>query len=277
MAEPVFAFTDAAVPRAYDAYLVPRLFAPWAELLLDAAAVGAGDVVLDVATGPGTVARAASRRAGPRGRVVATDRSLSMLGVARSKPPIVGGAPIEYVAAPAESLAALPVVRETRFGVALCQQGLQFFPDRVGALRAMRGALRGGGRLGAAVWTRVEENGIFAAIRDALLDAGIAPLAELMAVPFLGPGARELAEEAAAAGFHSPRVEERELPLTFEGGPGQLHAAIAGTPLAPHLAELPADAQARLAAALRRRLVPLTTPTGAVTAPMRSHILTATA
>jgi hypothetical protein len=41
--------TDA--PRAYERYLVPALFAPWAERLLDLAAVGPGERVLDVAGG----------------------------------------------------------------------------------------------------------------------------------------------------------------------------------------------------------------------------------
>jgi ubiquinone/menaquinone biosynthesis C-methylase UbiE len=50
--------------QVYDEVFVPRLFTPWAELLLDAVEPGAGEALLDVATGPGTVARlAAVRRA----------------------------------------------------------------------------------------------------------------------------------------------------------------------------------------------------------------------
>ncbi len=49
--------------------LVPVVFEPWAEVLLDAVGVTAGDRVLDVASGTGVVARAAARRAGPQGRV----------------------------------------------------------------------------------------------------------------------------------------------------------------------------------------------------------------
>jgi len=52
-----FQFTDDAVPRAYEEVLVPRLFEPWALLLLDECNLGPNAVVLDVATGPGTVAR----------------------------------------------------------------------------------------------------------------------------------------------------------------------------------------------------------------------------
>ena len=39
--------------------------------------------------------------------------------------------------------------------VALCQQGLQFFPDKALALREMRRVLARGGRLALSVWNNV--------------------------------------------------------------------------------------------------------------------------
>ncbi|HUP69265.1 MAG TPA: hypothetical protein VM142_05555 [Acidimicrobiales bacterium] len=57
---------------AYDA-VVPFMFTPWGEALLDEVGVDRGDAVLDVATGPGTVARVAATRAGPSGTVTACD------------------------------------------------------------------------------------------------------------------------------------------------------------------------------------------------------------
>src|SRR5215467_4709473 len=54
-----FQFTDDTVPREYDEVLVPRLFEPWALLLLDECNFHPNAIVLDVAAGPGTVARMA--------------------------------------------------------------------------------------------------------------------------------------------------------------------------------------------------------------------------
>ena len=88
-----FQFTDDAVPRAYDEVLVRRLFEPWALLLLDECNLRPNAVALDVATGPGTVARVAAKRIGSGGRVVATDISRPMLDVANSKPSLPDAAP----------------------------------------------------------------------------------------------------------------------------------------------------------------------------------------
>ena len=47
-----FQFTEGSVPKAYNEYLVPRVFEPWAHRLLDEVELGSGDIVLDIATGP---------------------------------------------------------------------------------------------------------------------------------------------------------------------------------------------------------------------------------
>ena len=46
-------FSDESVAAAYDRLFTANLFVPWARLLVELVAVRPGDVVLDVATGPG--------------------------------------------------------------------------------------------------------------------------------------------------------------------------------------------------------------------------------
>ena len=60
-ADPVAARSPAEV---YEAEFVPALFRPFAGAVLDAAAVGRGQRVLDVACGTGVLARAAAARVG---------------------------------------------------------------------------------------------------------------------------------------------------------------------------------------------------------------------
>ena len=73
----------AEAAEVYEAAFVPAFFAQWAPRLLDAAGVGNGHCVLDVACGTGIVARGAADRVGPSGEVVGLDLSDAMLAVAR--------------------------------------------------------------------------------------------------------------------------------------------------------------------------------------------------
>ncbi|NIU07695.1 MAG: hypothetical protein GWN81_02260, partial [Phycisphaerae bacterium] len=52
-----FSFGDDAVAESYDDVLVPILFEPWAELLVDEHQPWAGKKILDMATGTGILAQ----------------------------------------------------------------------------------------------------------------------------------------------------------------------------------------------------------------------------
>ncbi len=109
------------------------ILGPWAPLLVEAARLAVGERVLDVACGTGVVARAAAERVGRGGRVVGIDLNPGMIAVAQSLPAI-DGAPIEWLERSVLDLG----LDDASFDVVLCQQGLQFFPDKTVALREMR-------------------------------------------------------------------------------------------------------------------------------------------
>ena len=150
--------------RVYDEIMVPRMFEPWGNVLLDELALAPGEAVLDIATGPGTIARLAAARVGPSGRVVGCDLSPAMLAIARGKPPIPGAAPISYIECSADALD----VPSDSVDAVTCQQGLQFFPDRPAALAEMRRAARGGARLGIAVWGPIEQTPPYDAVAQGI-------------------------------------------------------------------------------------------------------------
>lgn len=138
---------------AFDAFFGPALFVPGARSLLQRADPRPGERVLDLACGTGTLARHVAPAVGPGGAVVAVDINPGMLSVARAKPaPGSGGgdrgARIDWMLGSALALA----FDDGSFDLVLCQQGLQFFPDRVGALREVRRVLRPGGRIALNVW-----------------------------------------------------------------------------------------------------------------------------
>jgi ubiquinone/menaquinone biosynthesis C-methylase UbiE len=265
-----FQFTNPSVPKAYDEFFVPRLFEPWAKLLLDEVDLQPGEAVLDVATGPGTVARLAAARLGSEGRVVATDIALPMLDVARAKPVVAGAAPIEYVQSPAAPLAA---PRGT-FDAVLCQQGLQFFPDRPAALREMHRVLKPNGRAAIAVWVQIERHQIFAAYHAALCATVPAELASLMTAPFSWPSGAALKGAAEEAGFREIRLLTRSLPMVLEGGLDQAVRSFSATPVSPGVAALPPDVQETFFARVRHEMAPLQSD-GKVIGEMTSNIIIA--
>ncbi len=219
-------FTAASVPANYERHLAPYLFEPWAELLLDEVAPAPGAAVLDVASGTGVVARAAARRVGTDGRVVATDISPAMIDFLAGHPPEPGAAPIETGIVPATELD----FAHDEFDVVLCQQGMPFISDRAGAVREMRRVLRPGGVAGIAVFSPGHRVLPFGLLNGALRDVGAEP-------PFPGGydetsyvlSAAETAALFSGAGFTDIEAREVEL-VTRWPGVDTLVAALSGTP-----------------------------------------------
>ena len=264
-------FSVGSIAGVYEEIYVPRIFMPWARLLLDRAALRPGEAVLDIATGPGTVARIAAERLGPQGHVVGADFSEAMIAIARAKPQNAGAAPIEYLVSPAAPLD----VDDEAFDVVTCQQGLQFFPDRAAATREMHRALKPGGRVVAAVWREIALQPSFAALDDALCECLAADQVEPYGAPFRWTSAEALQSAFADEGFVAVSVEQVRHPLTYEGGVAQVIASLAASPMATTIAALDSETAARLRSAAVRHLEPLLVD-GQVRTQMISNLVTAT-
>lgn len=250
-----FEAASVAAMEVYDDVFVPRLFTPWAEVLLDGVAPRAGETVLDVACGPGSVTRLAAGRVGPTGRVLGCDFSAAMLALARRKAIPAESAPVEYVEAPAD---VLPVAGES-FDVGVCQQGLQFFPDRSAALAELYRALRPGGRLGIAVWSAIEDSPVFAAMADALREATGGELADrYRAGPWGLAEAGDLQSLIAGAGFKDVCVELRTVEVIFEGGAAQFASTLAASGIAAEIEALRPEQRVELLEAFQKHANRLT-------------------
>jgi ubiquinone/menaquinone biosynthesis C-methylase UbiE len=171
---------EESTAEAHERYLVPLLFAPGAEVLIELAALGPGERVLDVACGTGSVARRAAQRVGATGTVVGPDVSESMLKVARKASSEIRPA-IEWRQGDARDIP----FPDAAFDVVFCQQGLQFFPDRSAALREMHRVLVPNGRLTLSVLRSIEHNSGWALLAE-VLERHVGPDAgAIMRSPFL--------------------------------------------------------------------------------------------
>lgn len=131
----------AEVGRAVDASAYDRYIGRWSRLfvpnLLAAAEIAAGHRVLDVATGTGEAALAATSVVGHAGVVIGADISAVMVGAARAR------LPDSYRAVVADGQAL--AFRDAGFDAVVCQLGLMFFPDPTRGLAEFRRVLRSGG------------------------------------------------------------------------------------------------------------------------------------
>jgi SAM-dependent methyltransferase len=239
-------FDVTSMSDAYERYLVPRIFKPWANVLVDFADVSKGEVVLDVASGTGVVAATAAERVGDSGRVVATDVSAAMLAQASATHPL-----IETVETAADDLA----VGDSSFDVALCQQGFQFLSDRPAAARAMMRVLRAPGRVVVAVWMCGPPLEPFDVYGHVLERFGLPePFPRAYAYDFcMSPEA--LGEVLTGAGFVDVAVETRVIEVSWPNLEDAVNG-IAGTPYGPPVTALDDEDQRAIAAALRGELRP---------------------
>ena len=142
---------------AYDQFTGrwSRAFAP---ILLSAAKVRSGQLVLEVSAGTGALAEAAGAEVGRTGRLIATDISLPMLRIAQAR---LGSLPVRAVAMDGQVLAC----RDGSCDAVICQLGLMYLPDPERGLREFRRVLRPRGRVAVQVWSvpaRVEYLGMLA-------------------------------------------------------------------------------------------------------------------
>lgn len=182
--------------ETYQAYFVPAILTPWARVLLEEYARPiSGEHALDVACGTGAVTRMVAPMVGASGRVVGLDVNPAMLAVARNLPMPVGAA-IEW----REESALAMTLPDSSFDLALCQQGLQFFPDRQAGVNEMRRVLKPGGRAVVACWQPLEHNPAIVGLMHAEARHLNEPI-ELLAGAFSLGDAGELRALFTAAGF----------------------------------------------------------------------------
>jgi ubiquinone/menaquinone biosynthesis C-methylase UbiE len=236
----------------FDQYFGPTVFAPWARVLLEYAAPQPGERALDLACGPGTVARQVAPVVGETGKVVALDINRAMLAVARSRP-APAGAPIDWRAGDATSLD-LP---DDAFDLVLCQQGLQFFPERAAAAREVRRVLTDEGRIVLNVWQALDRHPVFEALCEAEARHLGVPLSDV-ASPWSFPDAGELRALLSESGFQRIEIIAESLDARFPSPDRFVELTVlAGAAVVPTFDHEDAAARLALTEAVTREIEPV--------------------
>jgi SAM-dependent methyltransferase len=248
--------------RCTKQFFVPALFGQFAEPMLDAVAAVDGDRLLDVGAGTGVVARAALKRVGARGSVVAVDPNEGMLTVAKRLAPAM-----DIRRGVAEQL---PVDR-AEIDCVTSQFALMFFSDRRRAVEEMRRVLRPGGRVAAATWASVGDSPGYAAMVELLEETIGDWAADALRAPFC-LGTPELIGDVLRESFEDVTVVRRDGQAHFRSLDDWLYTEIRGWTLAERVDD---DQYTRLRRAAAMRLARFVTGDGSVRFAVPALIATA--
>lgn len=239
MAEQVeFSFGDDSIAKSYDKILVPSLFEPWAIHLIENNQPWKNKMVLDLACGTGVVTKELVSNVGPNGSVIALDINAQMLGIAKSKCKKWKNH-IDFIEGSCESLP----VADCSIDVVVCQQGFQFFPNRVSAALEIHRVLKPGGRVIISTWCPVSECQIFGVICDTLEILNENEISQMMRVPFDFITRGQLQEPFKTAGFSHIEVSKQEMAMYLVGDVNTALMVAYATPIAPKLKELSVEKQ----------------------------------
>ena len=180
------------------------MLAPFGRRLLRAAALKAGERVLDVGCGNGAVSLEASRAVGGSGRVTGLDLSAPMLEEARRRAD-EQGIDVSFVQGDAQSASF-----DQPFDVVVSRFGVMFFDDPETAFANLAKATRRGGRLCFVCWQEMFANEWIAVPAMAMVaHVGIPELPEPGAPgPFALADAQRTRHLLEAAGWSEAMVEE---------------------------------------------------------------------
>lgn len=222
------------------------------QALLDLAALRPGEHVLDLAAGPGLLARDAARHVAPGGWVLASDIAEGMLTEGLRRAASEGLTELLATACDAEHLS----FTSHSFDVTLLGLGLFIFPEPMLALAEIRRVLKPGGRLALSVWGRRQDVPLIHCAQDCIARLLPAPKVARPSVFRFGdaPALHALLEQA---GFSDIRIEPCPVTCHFDSPATywQAFLDLAGG-AAEALSRLPDETRQRLQEAVTDELAP---------------------
>ena len=263
MAAAAHPWDDAAVGWNDHAPMLTQWLRESTSAMLDAAHIGPGAHVLDIAAGSGDQTLDIARRVGPTGHVLATDISARILGLALTKLRDAGFGPdtLQTRVADAQALG----LDGAGFDAVVSRLGLMFCHTPLTAFKGIRAALKPGGRFAALVFSSPQHNPCIAIMAStAMRHAGLPPASAPAPGSLLSLGRPGLLESLLKdAGFTDINVRAMAAYMCL---PSTQHyvdfVRTAGLPIKAILAPLSEAAQQAAWADITSQLDQFTTPTG---------------
>ena len=180
-----------------------------------------GEVVLEIAAGTGLVTSRLADSVGPTGRVLGTDISDQMVGLATA------ANDHEYVSFERMGAEEL-TLDDSVFDLAVCALGMMYVPNPNAAIAEMYRVTKPGGRVAISVWGPRNKCGwadLFPIV-DAHVTSEVCPM-------FFHLGGEQVLENALVrAGFEHVQVDRISREISFDNDDHALEAAFLGGPVA---------------------------------------------
>jgi len=256
-----------SIPAIYDQYMVPLIFAPYAQLVAERVKLLRPRRILETAAGTGVVTEAL-HHALPEAEIVATDLNAPMLEQASRR---LGGSSVRFQPADAQQLP----FADASFDLVVCQFGVMFFPDKIRANSEAHRVLREGARYLLVIWDRVEHNlaTMTAGRAVALLFPGEGPRF-YERIPFRYHDVGMIERDLLAAGFTDIEFETVELRSRAASARDAAIALVQGTPMRSDIEQIDAAMLGRATDAAAEALRQFEGP-GGFDAPMSARLVTA--
>jgi ubiquinone/menaquinone biosynthesis C-methylase UbiE len=259
---------DGSIPEAYDRYLGPLLFEPFAADLARRLAKPRALKVLEVAAGTGIVTRRLLEVLPANGRLTVTDLNEPMLAHARLK---IGEDPrVHWRQADALELP----FSDGEFDAVVCQFGLMFFPDKARSIREFYRVLAPGGHLLLSVWDSLQANPHATVAQSAIVEFFSVDPPQFYAIPFSYYDTAEIRKVVAAAGFTNVEIET--IKLTGESPSAALAAKgfVRGNPVVNTIRERAPDKLVDIERLAAKRLNERYGP-DPIRIPLQAHVVSA--
>jgi len=262
-------FSNDSIALAYDQVMVPLLFEPWTERLIIENSPWSSRYVLDLACGTGAVTKSLLNQVTCTGKVYALDSNIAMLSINKAKFEEMGCEDaITFIHASAE---AIPIESNT-LDIVVCQQGFQFFKNKIKATSEIYRVLRKGGRIIISTWLPIAECKMISVLCKSLEIIGEEKLSQLMRIPFDYMPKSKLIQIFEQVGFQNIHIEKQSMDLKLPGGIEEAITFIYHTPIGPQLRALSLVKQKTLEKVFKEKLKSISNNFGKMT----THILKAT-
>lgn len=225
--------------QSYEGQKVPAIFRPMAVATVNKIRLTENDKVLDVACGTGIILRVIGERVPNISRLVGSDLNESMLDVAKNLTEHAKYKPEWHQGA----VSKLPFEAGS-FSKCFCQQGLQYFPDKVAALKELRRVLMPNGTLIITVWSDVSP---FIASLSRAFGRHVSTNAEQGALaPFAFRDKEYISRLIAEAGYKDQSVQVITANRILGEPSKSIPSEIAGIPVGKEVASKGPDVMARI-------------------------------